>query len=465
MNQHYQIVTPPAPDHFVAAAICSVALRSGRYGHPSRMICRHLDDLDQALEAARHLKETVVILGQASQVDSDRAVLLNGDDIVQVAVDWLKTQKALTDEALSLFSRRRKLQLKAKVILNQAAGSDRLDIIDDRLPLLTLPVDLENLSDASSERCDTEYLRTFGVSAEDSLLFQNTDRLVLLHTILGSSPQATGCREALLPVLNGSRSKAWITGEVGTGKTDLAAMLSERLSTKRRKDKVMRLEGRSPDRTSKESVFAMREGTLVIDDLDLLPDAILAELQATLEHEKVRWVITSHPRADRRLRSFLPILGRYTPIAIPSIDERRQDLHVVAQAMLGVLGRALGIPSSELELAERPGALSALFKADYPANVVSLKIALEQALRTGDWTFAWMMHSGGQSAVNVIRLPVTREDLTTLPTLNAVVQSFVESVHRVTGSQIETAKVCGWSGPGGRNAVKRWLEGRGKIAE
>jgi transcriptional regulator of acetoin/glycerol metabolism len=350
------------------------------------------------------------------------------------------------------------LLLLAEQIVAQAIGSDDpCAAVEERLPLLRMSR-AERLGKTiltPGKSVDSDLVATLGISRDDRLLNADTDALLLMHALLGESAIVRRTREELGQVLQGRRSCVVLVGARGTGKTTLLNVILDRMSSRRPAKLVSVIAGDAiPVELEPEKVV------LGIDDVDHLTTAALRRLGGISEDRHARLVLTCSPEGTERLGGHLRHLDRLDRIRIPSLADRAQDIPAIAEAMAVAMHRQLGRSGLPPDLDAVEGAVSRLTRATWPDNLIGLRAALDAAFRSDDWRFLAL---DGNGVGGGIPLPASRADLDQLVPLDEVVRRYVTAVQAVTLSKTETAKLCGWEGPGGRNTVTRWLEGRGVV--
>jgi Nif-specific regulatory protein len=226
-----------------------------------------------------------------------------------------------------------------------------------------------------------------------------------------------GTSEALVAVLREVEAVAalnvavLITGETGTGKTQLARVIHENSPRRGRAfielncsaipDNLVESElfGALPGAHSTASkrlegkVAAAQGGTLVLDEIGELSPAAQAKLLQFLHTKEYYPLGASTPlRADvrivaatntdledavreKRFRSDLLFRLRVLEIRMPSLSERREDVAPLAQFFCERAQRSHGLPRLEVS----GGALRAIEAAEWRGNVRELANALEAA--------------------------------------------------------------------------------------
>lgn len=135
-------------------------------------------------------------------------------------------------------------------------------------------------------------------------------------------------------------------------------------------------------------------GTLLLDEVGEIPLATQAKLLRAIEERRiarlggeadvkvdVRVVAATNRDLEAAVRSGVfrrDLFYRLAvfPIALPSLEERREDIAPLAVHLLGRAAAHHGLPEGRL----RPAALAALTLAEWPGNVRELANVLERAL-------------------------------------------------------------------------------------
>jgi two-component system response regulator PilR (NtrC family) len=232
------------------------------------------------------------------------------------------------------------------------------------------------------------------------------------HDMLGSSPPIEAVRR-LIAKLARSQAAVYVTGESGSGK-ELAARLIHENSTRRDKSFVAVNCGAIPENLMESEFFGYRKGaftgaeqdrdgffqaadggTLFLDEVADLPLAMQVKLLRTIQEKKVRKVgATQEDSVDVRIisathqnlgacveagkfRQDLYYRLNVIELKMPSLREMREDIPLLAEAVLGRLSREAGMDAAP-RLA--PKVVRALQDYGFPGNVRELENILERAL-------------------------------------------------------------------------------------
>jgi two-component system response regulator FlrC len=217
-------------------------------------------------------------------------------------------------------------------------------------------------------------------------------------------------------------------------------------------------------------------GTLLLDEISEMPLPLQAKLLRVLQEREVdrvgggrtipvdvRVIATSNRDLEEMVASKLFRADLYYrlsvfPIALPALRERRDDIPLLAQHLVGEIAERLGRPAPVLTAS----ALACLQAHDYPGNVRELGNILERALvrcRATELSGEHFDRSlrGGSGATSVARAaasdaapasiatitafgPEMPIDLATLEQL-----AITEALRRVNGNRTHAARLLGIS--------------------
>ncbi len=231
------------------------------------------------------------------------------------------------------------------------------------------------------------------------------------QALLGDSP-AMRQVTAMIEKLARSQAPVYITGESGSGK-ELAARLIHQNGPRRSQPFVPVNCGAIPESLMESEFFGYKKGsftgadqdregffqaanggTLFLDEVADLPLAMQVKLLRAIQEKRVRKVgETKEEGVDVRVISAthqnlaecvdqglfrqdlyyrLNVIG----LRMPALREMREDIPLIARAILRRLAQQTGVAVPELT----PEALSALEQYDFPGNVRELENILERAL-------------------------------------------------------------------------------------
>ncbi|MEN5118713.1 sigma 54-interacting transcriptional regulator [Luteimonas sp. TWI662] len=209
--------------------------------------------------------------------------------------------------------------------------------------------------------------------------------------ILGNSPQIRRVVDQVLRI-GATDAPVLVWGERGTGKTLVARALH---SASGRQGPFVTLDcsATDPDRLATELFDATgslgeafvraRGGTLLLADLTAIPMALQARLLRALEagpalaSPDARLIASTHRDPHEAMREGTLRDDLYhvlTPLPLPPLRERGEDVAVLAQVFLDKLNAHYG---RSRRLAS--GAESALLRHDWPGNVRELRSAVQGA--------------------------------------------------------------------------------------
>ena len=254
-----------------------------------------------------------------------------------------------------------------------------------------------------------EQLRTLVKSALS--LAQPTDDKSGIDQLLGSSEAMSQVRQ-LIDKLSRSEAPVYISGESGSGK-ELAARLIHEKSARRSGPFVPVNCGAIPENLMESEFFGYKKGaftgaeqdregffqaanggTLFLDEVADLPLLMQVKLLRAIQEKKVRKVgSTQEENADVRIisathqnlangvengkfRQDLYYRLNVIELKMPSLRDMREDIPLIAQAVLARFAKQHESAASELE----EDALQALVQYDFPGNVRELENILERSL-------------------------------------------------------------------------------------
>jgi two-component system, NtrC family, response regulator PilR len=232
------------------------------------------------------------------------------------------------------------------------------------------------------------------------------------YDLLGNSPAIQAVRQ-LIAKLARSQAAVYVTGESGSGK-ELAARLIHESSTRRAQGFVAVNCGAIPENLMESEFFGYRKGaftgadqdrdgffqvanggTLFLDEVADLPVAMQVKLLRVIQEKKVRKVgATQEESVDVRIisathqnlsacvetgkfRQDLYYRLNVIELKMPPLREMREDIPLLAEAVLGKLARQAGMAVAPLLT---PAAIRALQDYSFPGNVRELENILERAL-------------------------------------------------------------------------------------
>lgn len=231
------------------------------------------------------------------------------------------------------------------------------------------------------------------------------------HTLLGNSAALQLARD-MIGKLARSQAPVYVTGESGCGK-ELAARLIHEHSARQAQPFVAVNCGAIPENLMESEFFGYKKGaftgadtdrdgffqaahggTLFLDEVADLPLAMQVKLLRTIQEKKVRKVgATQEDPVDVRIISAthqalsnLVDTGKFRQdlyyrlnvieLKMPPLREMREDIPLIAQAILARLSKQSAVALPELSA----GALAALHDYTFPGNVRELENILERAL-------------------------------------------------------------------------------------
>ncbi|MCW5976886.1 MAG: sigma-54-dependent Fis family transcriptional regulator [Bryobacteraceae bacterium] len=255
-------------------------------------------------------------------------------------------------------------------------------------------------------------------AASQSLLRQETDRLHRQLSYQGMLVDLVGKSPAMQQVFSLIRQVAehnacvLITGESGTGK-ELAARAIHRLSARSGRPFIAVNCAALPESLIESELFGHEKGsftgavtsrpgcfelahtgTLLLDEIGEMPIGTQAKLLRVLEDSRVRrlggkaefatdvHVIAATNRDPEeavhkgQLRMDLYYRLNVFQIALPPLRERKDDIPLLVESMLGPLNEKFGCKVADVE----PEAMAAFHKHNWPGNVRELRNVLSRAV-------------------------------------------------------------------------------------
>ncbi|HEY8228530.1 MAG TPA: sigma-54 dependent transcriptional regulator [Pyrinomonadaceae bacterium] len=360
-------------------------------------------------DAASSLRELVSSWGYQPIVthDLNSALKLLNEQTPTIVIDDVSTA---TDQHFSFIREIRMNGADIPVVLLTEHGAieNAVDEIvhEDVFPYLEKPVDPQTLKlvvDSAIElavtRRENELLRrqlrdrgTFGE------LVGNSDSMRRIYTLI----------EQVAP----SSASVLITGESGTGK-ELVARTIHRMSPRKDQPFVAINCSAIPETLMESELFGHEKGaftgaasrrqgcfeladkgTLLLDEIGEMPSVLQAKLLRVIEERAVRRLgsrkeievdvrllaaTNRHPQdavSEGKLRSDLLYRLNVFSIHLPSLDERKEDLSLLAQHLVTQLAAKHNRPARFLS----PSALHALQYHAWPGNVRELRNVIERAV-------------------------------------------------------------------------------------
>ncbi len=265
--------------------------------------------------------------------------------------------------------------------------------------------------DYLSKPLSLEDLRTLIRSALTLSLDAPDASAVTDARLLGDSPAMVRSR-ALIARISKSQAPVYVTGESGSGK-ELAAHLLHEGSVRRGRPFVAVNCGAVPENLMESEFFGYRKGaftganedregffqvadggTLFLDEVADLPLLMQVKLLRAIQEKRVRRVgATVEEPVDvrvicathqslaalveaARFRQDLYYRLAVIELRMPALRECRQDVPMIASALLARIAASAGQPGAALT----PAALEALAAYDFPGNVRELENILERAV-------------------------------------------------------------------------------------
>jgi two-component system, NtrC family, response regulator PilR len=237
----------------------------------------------------------------------------------------------------------------------------------------------------------------------------------LLGRLLGESAPLAQAREMIVKLAR-TQAPVYVSGESGTGK-ELAARLIHENGARRERPFVPVNCGAIPENLMESEFFGYKKGaftgaaedregffqaanggTLFLDEVADLPLAMQVKLLRAIQEKRVRKVgapqedpvdvriiCATHQKlaqlvAAGRFRQDLFYRINVIELAMPPLRECREDIGVIAGAILERLATAAGSERGAAPARLTPQALEELKRYDFPGNIRELENILERAL-------------------------------------------------------------------------------------
>lgn len=231
------------------------------------------------------------------------------------------------------------------------------------------------------------------------------------RVLLGESQPMRQLR-ATIDKLSRSQASVYISGESGSGKELAARMIHER-SARHQQPFVAVNCGAIPENLMESEFFGYKKGaftgadkdhdgffltanggTLFLDEVADLPLTMQVKLLRVIQEKQVRRIGETHEKsvdvriisATHKKLSHCVETGQFRQdlyyrlnvieLNMPALREMREDIPLIAQAVLAKLCREVGRPACNL----KNDALKMLMDYDYPGNVRELENILERTL-------------------------------------------------------------------------------------
>jgi two-component system response regulator PilR (NtrC family) len=270
--------------------------------------------------------------------------------------------------------------------------------------------------------------------------------------LLGESAPLVHVRE-LIAKLARTQAPVYISGESGSGK-ELAARLIHENGARRERLFVPVNCGAIPETLMESEFFGYKKGaftgaaedregffqaanggTLFLDEVAELPLAMQVKLLRAIQEKRVRKVgATAEDPVDVRIicathqkLAALVAAGRFRQdlfyrinvieLAMPPLRECREDVPVIAEAILGRLAAASGAAPAKLT----PEALAALGRYDFPGNIRELENILERAVA---------LSAGGEIGIDDLRLTPAAAEVEPESEPSGALPDYLDSLER-----------------------------------
>ncbi|MBI2568582.1 MAG: sigma-54-dependent Fis family transcriptional regulator [Candidatus Schekmanbacteria bacterium] len=311
-------------------------------------------------------------------------------------------------DALALLRRFREIDPEVPVVVLSGHGSIDLAVATlhyGAADFLTKPVEPTTLEVVLARALEARRSWRRGEAATDRA------RRLRLDPFVGSSPAITRVAEQAR-VVAAAKTPVLLLGETGTGKGVLARWIHDH--GPRRDESFVDLSGAgltaelleselfghckgafTDAHTTKKGLLEVgHRGTIFLDEIGDMEVRVQAKVLKVLEenrfralgglqdhHVDVRLIAATHRDLDALVRADLFRRDLYYrinafPIELPPLRERREDIPLLAEAVLAHIGAEMG--RAHLVLAAE--AAEVLQRCDWPGNVRELRNALEQAV-------------------------------------------------------------------------------------
>jgi DNA-binding NtrC family response regulator len=239
----------------------------------------------------------------------------------------------------------------------------------------------------------------------------------MLHKILGSSPQAQFLQKMVQQAAV-TEAPVLISGERGTGREFVAAVLHERSGRHGRFEKL-NCSGFSEPLIESEIARRMSRadgGTLFLDDVNEIPPRTQAELLRYMEDRSFGSVSADVRIITACARNLEGCVheGKFNPelyerllgirISLPTLRDRKLDIPILVDHFLKKYADEFGKPIQNVHAS----AMTKLIDYEWPGNIRELNNAIERAviLATGDTLelrdFAFLTLKEGERAFQIM---------------------------------------------------------------
>lgn len=179
-----------------------------------------------------------------------------------------------------------------------------------------------------------------------------------------------------LQAVRGRSGSVAVVGEAGTGRTEAARELSHSPGTSHIDCVDLQLAGAQAWSRRLQHTVSGTTGTLVIDNIDLLPPTQLGFLRQLVSNDasSARIIITADSQAmerDERLRSVLCVTDHY--VQLPPLGERVAEFPALVEALTKKV-------SGEHRFVFSAKAVQELARRQWPGNLVQLRKTIIQVL-------------------------------------------------------------------------------------
>ena len=249
--------------------------------------------------------------------------------------------------------------------------------------------------------------RSRGLQSENDRLHRRLQALQSGTVVVGRSPAARRLAEALTRAAESSAT-VLIEGREGTGKTLAARSIH---ASNRRSEMPLHTEyceSLSEERLGRE-LTSLHGGTLVLENVDKLSAGAQSRLVRHLkdmsrgpDESQVRVLVTTSAHLPDlvvrgRFREDLYYRLNIFPIAVPSLQERREDIGVLASHFLKIASAESGIPANGFTAP----ALTMLDSQPWPGNVAQLQDMVCRAHASARGATIDLQHLDGTAPVAV----------------------------------------------------------------